>query len=104
MNTKDSTPNPMDRADLPEEVRGFDPRDYLAWRHHPMSRAVFRYLTDFREALIRDHQQRWLSNADLPGNGESEARFRAQVIEEVITLQPGDITVFYVGRIENRKD
>jgi hypothetical protein len=63
-----------------------------------MSRAVFRYFQDFREALIRDHQQRWLSNSDLKGSGEDEARFRAQVIQDIIALDPESIVNFYVGQ------
>ena len=104
MNTTNSTPetNPMDRADLPLEVRGFDRESYLAWKFHPMSRAVFRYYQDHREALIREHRDWWLSNTEPAGTKDLEARLRAQIEQDIIELSPDAIIRFYTGE-EPRK-
>ena len=90
-------PNPMDRSDLPEEVRGFDPESYRAWKFHPMSRAVFRYMADHREALIREHRDWWLSNTERAGDKDLEARLRAQIEQDIIDLSPDAIVRFYIG-------
>jgi hypothetical protein len=86
----------MDRADLPEEVRGLDREQLLAWRHHPISKAVFRYCQDHREALIREHRDWWLSNTEPAGNKDLEARLRAQIAQNFIDIDYDDIVGFYV--------
>ena len=98
MNTKDLMPNPMDRADLPPEVQGFEAESFRAWRHHPMSKAVFRYLADHREALIREHRDWWLNNTEPAGAKDLEARIRAQIEQEIIELTPNAIVRFYTGQ------
>ena len=100
MNTKDSMPNPMDRADLPQEVRGLDREQMQAWRHHPCSRAVFRYCQDHREALIKLHQEWWLNNTEPADNKDLEARLRAQIAQDFIDIDYDDIAGFYLPELK----
>ena len=97
MNTKDSTPNPMDNPDLPAEVQGLDREQFQVWKSHPVTIAVFRYYQDHREAIAKLHLEWWLDKTELAGRDDLEARLRAQIAQDVIDLKADTIIKFYTG-------
>lgn len=93
-----------DTAEIPEELQELSPDQFRSWKFHPISKAFRRYLSDFRAALLRDHQARWLANEEFPGKGEDEARFRAAVIQDILDLEPETIRTFYFGPEDGEGD
>ena len=97
MNEQTQRPNPMDNPDLPQEVQGFNKAAFRQWRHHPMTRSYLRFLADHRQALLDQHQARWASNQEFPGDGEEKARQQIIAYDEILLIAPETITRFYLG-------
>lgn len=53
-------------------------------------------------ALIRLHQEWWLSNLKAAGQDDLEARIRAQIDQEVIDLTADDIINFYLPELRQQ--
>lgn len=81
--------------EIPRTVRELSKEAYLQWKHHPVTKAFHQFLRDFRLRLLDQHSQRWQANELLAGDGETEARTRVNMYEEIVTLEPEHILQFY---------
>lgn len=89
-----------DAPEIPEVIREMNPEAFKAHKYHPQTVILRTYLADFRDELVRGHTKRWLNNNELPNASdpkasEDEIRFRAQVIQDILDLEPEDIRFFY---------
>jgi hypothetical protein len=62
-----------------------------------MTKAVFRFLLDYRDQLMQAHLQRWANNEEFPGNEEEAARQRTLAVAEILLIEPVTIAQFYLG-------
>lgn len=92
------TPPPSPPPELVESRRAAlaDLRagEFLAWRHHPVSRAVLAYLADYRDSLARDAFQAFLTASLVPAQ-EGEARGRYLFADDMVNLQWASVLRFY---------
>jgi hypothetical protein len=71
-------------------------QDYQLWRHHPVSKVVLQYLSDYREALRQVAMERWESGA-LQLIDEKELRGRVLAVGDMIDLSHESMRSFYEG-------
>ena len=93
---------------LPEQLQEITEQDFLDWRHHPVTRVYRRFLSDYRDALRRDHNQRWELNpvvdVALSAAHEAEARGRVLTLGEMFDLQHAHVVSFYQSEEEKAND
>jgi hypothetical protein len=75
------------------EVLGMKESDFNAWKHHPITKAFRQYLSDYREALLKDHLARW--EAGAIDSTDQEARGRAISLKEMAAIEFQHIALFY---------
>lgn len=93
----------MDQENLNPKLALLDlsDREFRAWRHHPVTALVRRFLVDRQEALWADLRQRFKVGS-LQDREAQEFRGRMNEIEEFLELQIEDLDGFYgVERKEN---
>ena len=73
--------------------------DYAMWRHHPVSKIVIQYITDFAAVLEREALDRWRSGS-LRFTDEQEMRGRVLTCKELAELPFEAIKAFYEGEKE----
>ncbi|GAA4502148.1 hypothetical protein [Gluconacetobacter tumulicola] len=81
--------------DLSEEA-------FLAWRHHPVTRAVRLFLTDYGESIERRMLGQWRAGTITLAQ-EHEARGRAALAAEMAELKWAAMRAFY-GDAPERKE
>lgn len=84
-----------DQPEVPVEITSVSEQQFREWRQHPVSRALRRFLADRREALRRDHTDRWEQAAASDPDFEAEARGRALEAREIAELEWSAIDQFY---------
>ena len=86
-------------------VKGLTERDFQAWRHHPVTKVYLRFLSDFRDAVIIETNNKWLGGDLKPDDAEGN-RAQALMLAEMVELAFGDIADFYEGpdQEENESD
>ena len=77
-----------------QELLGITDQNFREWKHHPVTKAVHQYLRDFRQALRRDHTDRWEAGR-LDSDIESEARGRCVALLEIVGLEFAHLERFY---------
>jgi len=95
--------DPTEKSPPQPSLFGIKEADFLAWRHHPVTKVFVSYLTDYRAALQRDHIDRW-EGGRLDPDTESEAKGRCNTLQELATLQFGAMLQFYGDIEEGKKD
>lgn len=61
--------------------------EWQAWRHHPVSQVLLRYLEDYRAALERDFLAAWLQGStNAAAEGERRGRILACMDIEQLTV------------------
>ena len=75
-------------------LRDLRAADLAAWRHHPVSRLVLRFLEDYRDHLLREAIGAWFAG-NLTAMQEAEGRGRALMTDELVALSFADIQKFY---------
>jgi hypothetical protein len=65
------------------------------WKHHPVTVALRRYLSDVRDLLMREHTTRWATRSELSPAEEEDRRALCAVIEDVKNVEFRDIFDFY---------
>jgi uncharacterized phage-associated protein len=68
--------------------------DFQAWRHHPVSKLLFRYLNDFRDVAIQAHLEKWENGTDDAAT-ENMRRGFVNALREIAELQFGAVEAFY---------
>ena len=68
--------------------------DFQAWRHHPVSQAVLRFLADYRDEIECRVLEQWRSGA-LKLADEHEARGRAAIAAEMADITLPVLWGFY---------
>lgn len=68
--------------------------DFQAWRHHPVSRVVLRFLEDYRDERLREAIDAWMAGG-LTALQEGEGRGRALLANELAVLSFEDVLRFY---------
>lgn len=87
-------------TDAPDEqtpeptVHGIAESDYQAWKHHPVTKLLLRYMADFRSVLIRETTERWEAGSLILAE-EHEMRARVVTLRELGELPFAAIHNFY---------
>lgn len=83
-------------------VRGFTERDYIAWKHHPVTRFFMRYLMAYRANMIAGAIEAW-EHHPLDSQTDNEMRGRAKTLAELADLPFEAIAMFYAQIDEEAK-
>lgn len=83
----------MKKTDEPN-VDGITERDFLAWRHDPVTKVFMKYLRDYGGAVKARVVAQWETGA-LQLMTEQEARGRYLVTKEIAELQFSSIIGLY---------
>jgi hypothetical protein len=75
-------------------VHGINAQDFSAWKHHPVTKALHRYLEDYRDVMRRDHLDRWEGGRTVDEH-ENIARGRVLAAGEFKDLSFDDVLAFY---------
>ena len=75
-------------------VQDLRKHDFQAWRHHPVSKVVQRFLADRADALWADLKERFKVGT-LRLVDETEFRGRLNEIDDYLTFEWGAIEAFY---------
>lgn len=78
----------------PWEILAVNKPDFQAWRHHPVSKALWRYLQDYRDQL----RQEFLGEAtgsEVTGYRQGEFGGRIKTADELAEIQFEAIAAFY---------
>jgi len=101
MSTNSSTANQAAAAApvraAPLEVQELTEPAFQVWKHHPVTKAVRRYLEDYRVQLLEDHLSRWANHQEFKDGTEEAIRARATAVAEFLNLSHEDISRFYGG-------
>lgn len=83
-------------AEKPPELKvcGITEREYIAWKHHPVSRLVLRFYRDFRDDLRAAAMQAW-EERPLDRDTDNEMRARVKTLNEIADLPFSSIAMFY---------
>ena len=73
----------MSKQTPPPAVNGVTETDVAQWLHNPVTKAVWKYLADYRERLKEVTVGQWEQGA-LQLSSEQEARGRVLVLKEVV--------------------
>ncbi len=76
-------------------------REFAAWRHHPVSKVVWRFLEDRKDELWSNLKARFQSGA-LNLSEETEFRGRLNEIDDFLSLDWESVEAFY--GIETRRN
>ena len=68
--------------------------EYLNWKHHPVSKVFFRYLSDFRETLLKVHLAEWEAGK-IDTTVDLEMRGRVLILSDLTSLPFSSIQNFY---------
>ena len=86
-----------DKRKAAPAVHGVNAEDFAQWKHHPVTKALHRYLDDYRAALLRDHIDRWEASPQTNEAQEAEARGRCISAREFKDIGFDDLAAFYSG-------
>lgn len=75
-------------------VHGITAADFSTWKHNPVTKALHRYLEDYRDSLRRDHLERWEGGRTVDEH-ENIARGRVLAAGEFKDLSFEDMLAFY---------
>ena len=78
----------------PPEVQELSKAQFQDWRRHPVSKAVFRYLSDYRDALLDAHMARFVAGNEEPAT-EADIRARAATCLDLMELRFSSLANFY---------
>ncbi len=76
--------------------------DFNAWKHHPVSKMVFKYMKDYRESLIKKVVEDW-QKGTLPLATEHRAAGRLDLIDDILNLEFSSIEAFYDDAQETKE-
>lgn len=93
----------MAQQERPPAVWGVTEDQYLAWRLHPVTVLLHRFLQEHSEELGRDHQAQWLQGT-LDPKTDAEQRARVLVNLEVAGLEFEHLVSFYKTDDQRSKD
>ena len=77
-------------------LNGITRDDFLRWKHNPVSKVLFRYLTDYA-AQLRVSQIAELENSDKPMEPKTQGEYKGRVntLTELSGIAFEDIDRFY---------
>lgn len=88
-------------ADRQRAVKDLSPREYLQWRHHPISKVILHFLEDRRHSLEQDLARRFLTGSPQSVLDPSiqaqalEARGRILESADLEALEWRDVAAYY---------
>src|SRR5216683_7494704 len=82
------------RHPIQELLKGLKEPDYADWKHHPVTKALFQYLADYRQTLRNVFLSEWEAGKEDPIRA-LELRGRIATLGEITQLNFADIESFY---------
>ena len=78
------------------ELNGIQESDFQRWKHHPVSKVLFRYLMDFATTL-RDRQMAEIEHSDDPMEPKKQGEYagRIRTLRELATIEFSHLVEFY---------
>jgi hypothetical protein len=70
-------------------------REFLQWRHHPVSKVVLAFLADRQKQLISAAVEGWLQSGKLVDEKALEARGRVLELVDLVGLDWPSLEAFY---------
>lgn len=83
-----------DRLECHRELMQFQASDFQAWRHHPLTRVVLRFLRDYRDDCYVKAFDAFLAGG-LTGIQEGELRGRYAACDEIVELDWQSLCAWY---------
>lgn len=75
-------------------VSGVTEQDFKLWKHHPVSKVVWQYCADYRDALVKQHLAEWMAGKNEEAR-DLEMRGRIAQLDDVAGLAFDSIATFY---------
>ena len=94
MHSKEMEANPLGQVTV---------EDYRVWRHHPVTKVLYKYLQDYQQVLEAKALAHLLEDSDMPLNPKyvGEISGRVKAVAEIQDLPFEAIKIFYQKEEEN---
>ena len=76
-------------------LRDLSQREFLQWRHHPVSKVVLAFLADRAKQLTDSTVEGWLHSGKLVDDKALEARGRILELADLVALDWPSLQFFY---------
>lgn len=93
-------PQPANNQPQPQQVL---PEAVIAWKRHPVTQEVLKFLRDYADQLRADHADRFESGQQLPPSEEDRARGYINGLRDMAAIEAKTINYFYNPNLANEE-